>query len=229
MTRFLVARSRIQRNWRPNYAYVDHATLRPLDNPNLSRAHAPPLQNINVVRAHAPQPIFLKEDIVPENLHCVLTIELLRCRARTVLAHYKRMWEVVSNQKPVPFVWQTPERGNHDLRTSRNILRKYIADQMPGEVSPSANTSVAPVGVTLPPVLATVTRNTDNGAQVHGSSGVVTGAGQGLAQTDNPSVGPNRQRYSQQYAVDVQRIERQMEMEDIGLSKPNVNRRSPPP
>ena len=276
MTRFPVARGRIQRNRRPHYNYVNPATLKPLERRAMPRAQALPVggntsepsrDDANRARAHQMQ--FLKEDIIPENVHLVSTIQLLRCRARTIRAHYKRMWEVTSNQKPAPFVWHSPERDGDDETTSRNVLRKYIADHVVqierlrkqveccakkkhqlylrnrsgGErhrmwqatnraimqelvkrgddyellpVSVAAAVSI-PSDVAQANVADRVSPVGLNSARAQTSSN----ADSNINQVSQATAGPSRQQYPRQYAVDVQRIERDMEADELGLSKPS--------
>ena len=57
-------------------------------------------------------------------------LELLRCRARSVRAHYKPNWEELKKLKVQPFVFESPERKDNAAWENQNALEKYIADHV---------------------------------------------------------------------------------------------------
>ncbi len=82
----------IQKTKKPAYMYVDPVTLQPLS-----------AQARDVVGARAHRQPQRKERITVRNLSQVTTLVLLRMRARTVQATYKRHWEYIANIKPRKF------------------------------------------------------------------------------------------------------------------------------
>ena len=89
-------------------------------------AQAPPL-----LRAQAPvYREYTKEEICPENVRFVTTLQLLRCRARTLCAQAKRMFDCTVDEKPRPFVFNSPERFGDCAAGREESLRRYIARQV---------------------------------------------------------------------------------------------------
>ena len=87
----------IKKNAEPSYLYVDATTLSPLD----AHAHAG-----DCARARIIPP---KEKRIPENVSSVISSVVLRLRAKTVRATYKRQWACLEALKPRKFEWQSPE------------------------------------------------------------------------------------------------------------------------
>ncbi len=74
--------AQIRENKKPTYMYVDSATLLPLG-----------AQARGAKSAQARRIPKLKEVLDPTNVHTTTTLVLLRLRAKTVRATYKRYWE----------------------------------------------------------------------------------------------------------------------------------------
>ena len=94
--------------------YVDPATLQPLG-----------AQTHRNERAQARRLPLLKEEITLDNIENKTTLVLLRLRAKTVRATYKRYWECLENLKPQQFEWVTP-KGDGDAVDRQNKLLHYI-------------------------------------------------------------------------------------------------------
>ena len=73
---------------------------------------------------------YTKEEVSPGNVHLVDTLQLLRCRARTLCALVKQMTECNSNTKPAPFEFNSPEREGDDVARREHLLRGYIAREV---------------------------------------------------------------------------------------------------
>ncbi len=117
MAHRLPAHKRIRKNKRSDYIYVDPATLQPFG----AQAHGSE-------RSQARRLPLLKEKITLDNIENVTTLVLLRLRAKTVRATYKRYWECFENVKPQDFEWVTPE-GDGDALDRQDKLLHYIEQQ----------------------------------------------------------------------------------------------------
>ena len=124
--------NRIRRDARPNFCYVDGASLRELDQVCKKRIdgrlHYLPAQARNsAMRSSANE--MTKEDLTPHNVRSASTLLLLRMLPRTVRAQYKRYWECLHAIQPHQFVFDTPERGNckeNDKERLRDYISKHV-------------------------------------------------------------------------------------------------------
>ncbi len=71
-----------------------------------------------------------KEDITVHDLSAVTTLKLLRLRAKTLRATFKRYWECMENIKPRKFGWDTSE-GNGSAFDRQEKLLNYIEQHLP--------------------------------------------------------------------------------------------------
>ena len=115
-------RSRIQRNRRPDYAYVNPIDLRPpKEARTVARAQVSPS-----ARVRTPAMIeMVKEYTTPYNVYRATTVTLLRMRARTQRAQYERYMNVLNEYRSGPFVWSSPE-GDGTVAYNEQRLREYI-------------------------------------------------------------------------------------------------------
>ncbi len=107
----------IQKNKKPAYDYVDLVNLHPLQQyPGTQAPHDLRTQ------AHLPENRIFgtreypKEELTPDNVRGATSLALLRTRARSVRANYKRYWECLRNLKPDKFKsrggrWRKSTRG----------------------------------------------------------------------------------------------------------------------
>ncbi len=99
--------------------HVNLATLEPLC-----------AQARDVVSARALCQPLRKQQITVRKLPKVTTLVLLRIRAKTVRATYKRHWECIANLKPLKFEWESPE-GDRDAASRQEAFLRYIEAQLP--------------------------------------------------------------------------------------------------
>ncbi len=75
--------------------------------------------------AQAQRLVLPKEQLTTENITHVTTLVLLRERAKTVCADYKRYWECLQGVKLENFDWISPE-GDGDAADHQLRFRQYI-------------------------------------------------------------------------------------------------------
>ena len=184
---------------------------------------------------------YTKEEVSPENVHLVDTLQLLRCRARTLCALVKRMTECNSNAKPAPFEFNSPEREGDDVARREHLLRGYIARKVE-EMEVQRNVMERDSALKH-----RFNRSNRSGGPRHRewmrtNHAVVrelerrdrNDPGREFRVPQCPSVPPynysaqahasnscgDARMYPAQYATDVTRIERRMEAEEMGLRQP---------
>lgn len=208
--------ARIRKNKKPDYMYVDPVTLKPLG----AQAHG-------IQRARALRMPLSKEQITLENVKSVTTLMLLRLRAKTVRATYKRSWECLKNVKPRKFDWTSPE-GDGDAVDRQDKLLHYIEQHLPLieqygnsiRLSESASKRLAQANRSggdrhrtwcelNKAIEAELSRREH---EVHNSAQAV----------NSSSAQAQSCQYPLQFAVDVRRIEQELEADDQGVRKPTV-------
>ena len=166
--------------------------------------------------------------MTPGNLSTVTSLALLRERAKSVRASYKRHWEALNNIKPQKFDWESPE-GDADAVSRQDNLLRYIEDHLPlvdiyGRQIRSRNFAsrrwaVASCNggtchrawVALNAAIEEELRRRENGFEYP-----VADTGNNGAQVNEvPS-------FPLQYAIDNKLIEREMQAEYLGVKKPTV-------
>ncbi len=111
--------TRIRKNKKPTYVYVDPATLLPLG------AQARGAKSTQARRIPKP-----KEELDPTNVYKTTTLVLLRLRTKIVRATYKRYWACKQNIKPEKFEWESPEGDGDACERQENLLH-YIEQYLP--------------------------------------------------------------------------------------------------
>ena len=226
-------KARIQRNRRPNSAFVDPVTLHPLNERTLRGARA----------TNPPRAEMVKEDTTPHNVHRATTLFLLRMRARTVRAQYERCWDVLNDHRPRPFTWKSPEQGDSDGENEQR-LREYIESHVIQiqrlrsriECNEDAKYRMARANrsggarhrmweARNEAIMNELLWRDERATSTSARAVKVSGARAHSDDTTVASVPTSLQQYPLQYAVDNQRIANEQEMDDLGLKKPTKKER----
>ena len=236
---------RIQRNRRPSYAYVDPASLRPLNAMQIEYQHRnrAEAQRAASARARNYYTPLAKEDTTPHNVRNATTLMLLRMRARTVRAQYKRHWEVLKDLKPEQFVFKTPEVGDSvtaDEQRLKEFIQSHLIriEALRSEIERSESAKVRLNKVNRSGGSRHRMWEARNEAVVNellwremnpiATSARAKDTNSARAQIINETPPPppdnstilQTQRFPQQYAADNLRIADDMELDDLGLSRP---------
>ena len=219
-TAFFGPAGRIRKNAKPAHFYVDPVTLAPLS--AQARGHT---------SARAQKLVLPKEKITIENVKDVTTLVLLRLRAKTVRATYKRHWECLRNIKPRKFEWTSPE-GDGDASSRQEALLSYIEEHLPLIESYANKIRLSEL------MMYRWKQANRSGGDRHRAWGDLNEAiAAELRRREDEVVHPARAdddagaqahcdsqvpKYPLQFAADVARIERECLAGDLGVRKPTV-------
>ena len=180
------------------------------------------------------------------------TLELLRISAHHVNAKHKRYWELLNNVKPSPFEYNSPERHGTTVLEREIALHRFICNHandigfMRNDIERNArakarlnrrNRSCGSrhknwVDINREALRVLTHRGTHDRIVKEMSQRLEKGHSKltnepedranssAAAQKGETSAAPRR--YSLQYAHDVQRIEHEIEAEEMGVRKPTV-------
>ena len=209
---------RIKKNKRGCDRYVDGVTL------------SEPGVGENIRTARAVRIEMSKEEVTAANVRNASTLTLLRIRARNIRSVYERLWRCHVDGNRVPFLYDSKE-GNGDDNARLQELRHYIAqhvrvvEDLRAKVERSPRSKAAwkkcnKGGGSRKRMFlerdAAVVQELSRREEEEGAEGARAPTASNGAERSAPIV-----LYPKQYAVDVARIQKELDAEDYGVAKPS--------
>ncbi len=175
--------------------------------------------------AQAQRQVLPKEQLTTENIARVTTLVLLRERAKTVRADYKRHWECLQGVKPDNFDCKSPE-GDGDAADRQLRLRQYIDHHLVLIESYGKKIRVSESAMKL-----WEQANRSGGPRRKGWTRLNKAIADELSRREkemsiaaqaDAGVSAQAHKYQLQFTRDVERVERECPAEDISVQKPTV-------
>ena len=183
------------------------------------------------------------DEMTLENIPNATTLSLMRARARDLSATYTRLVRIKYPNDGHLFAWRSPERGGDDSARFR-VLSKYIgerieeiarvkADVMENKewrkryklASRSSGVLVKQMRVIHQAIVSELAKRKrdDTECDYGGAKAHCQPPAQAVGISE--STGYNGPLFPEQYREDVERIDREMRADDLGIRKPTANER----